>query len=219
MESLAVILQSLRLDSTVLSLAHLSGEWGVSTRGAPGVILHGVLSGRCFVERADAPGEHVELGPGEMVALPRGEAHTLRAHPKARATPITALPNRPAGSTRVLEFGTAPGQAPETRILCGLARLDHPAARGLVDLLPPVLVARGKTPAQVRWIESTLLMAEEEALSGGSQLRSLVDALFVRALVQAAEAGTAPSGLLAAARDEKIGRALAFVHTQPSGTL
>lgn len=64
---------------------------------------------------------------------------------------------------------------------------------------------------------STLALLDEEDWSDTSAtgVRSLVDSVFVHVLGAAADKLQSKSSLLAAARDQQIGRALALIHGEP----
>ena len=83
-------------------------------------------------------------------------------------------------------------------------------------MLPPILVARSGAAPRGRWLATTLsLLNDELEAEGDAHVSGLVDALFAHALIESATVASGKSGLLAAARDEQIGRALAFVHEDP----
>ena len=215
--SLSGVLRSLRLSSAVLWRAHLTGRWGVHTRGltSGAMLFHGVVAGRAFVTR-DADGRAHELGPGDVVVLPRADPHAMTSEAGGHAVPISQLSRNTTGKLPMLEYGT---RGDLTQILCGTFQLDHPARPSIVDLLPGAMVATPRAAPVRTWTQATLALLEGEIEREGPSGRttSLADALFAHVLSEAAGATDAPaSGLLAAARDEQIGRALALVHGDPS---
>lgn len=216
-DSLAFVLRSLRLESAVLWGARLTGRWGVRTTGlsSGAMLFHGVVEGRAFVTR-DADGRAWELGPGDVVVLPRADAHTMTSEAGGHAVPIGQLPRKDHGRLPTLEHGT---RGELTRILCGSFMLDHPARSSVIDLLPGAMVATPASPATRTWALATLALAAEELEREGqtSRTTSLADALLTHVLSETGAREDAPaSGLLAAARDAQIGRALAMVHADPS---
>jgi AraC-like DNA-binding protein len=212
-EALGTILASLRLESAMMSRAHLRGRFGVHSTGAPGIIVHGIAAGQAVLARDAAPDAAVTLEAGDVVLLPRGDAHTLAFEAGAATIPLRTLTAQECTGITTLSYG--PPREAETRIVCGRVTLDHPAAEGVMALLPEVIVARAPDGARKRWVLSTLTLLDEEPWPNGtaSGVRSLVDALFVHAL--GSTTIESRSSLLAAARDEHIGRALALVHDAP----
>jgi AraC-like DNA-binding protein len=213
MEALGTILASLRLESAMMSRAHLRGRFGVHSSGARGMIVHGVAAGQAVLARDAAPETTIVLEAGDVVLLPRGDAHTLTHEPGAPTVPLRTL--TPATATGITTLSYGPPREPETRIVCGRVTLDHPAADGIIALLPEVILARAPDGPRQRWVLSTLSLLDKEPWPNGTVagVRSLVDALFVHAL--GSTRTESRSSLLAAARDEHIGRALALVHEAP----
>ncbi len=217
------MLRSLRLVSAFLSRSHFRGRWGVIGSSSTGkMIFHGVSAGSCFVAR-EADKELIELHEGDVVIFTRGCEHRMVSAKDASVIRVTDVPMRRDGATPIFEMGKT---GDETRLVCGTFRLDHPAHASVVELLPPVLVGRARSDARRRWSSATMSLIAE-GLSGsepGSEIVSLADSLFVNALTEAAAEARAsgpsqderPSGLFAAARDPRIGKALALVHTEPS---
>jgi AraC-like DNA-binding protein len=213
MEPLAAVFRSLRLSSAVLSLAHMTGTWGISTTGIAAMVFHGVTRGRC-VFRRDGDAQSYALEAGEAVFVPRGHAHGLASAAEVAMVPLGEVPTTMLGSVAVLRSGS-PGEP--THVICGKCTLDHPAAASVIELLPPVLVSRPVQETRRRGLSATLALLEGQTRAGGStpQTVSLTDSIFLHLVGESAE-HQASGGLVAAARDEQIGRALALVHAEPS---
>ena len=112
------------------------------------------------------------------------------------------------------------GGAP-TMLVCGAVRFDHPAARNLVEILPPLLHVEPSSAPELDWMQSTLrLMAVEarELRPGGEAvITRLGDILVVQAIRSWLETDAAArTGWLGALQDRQIGRALALIHREPS---
>ncbi|MBX3188527.1 MAG: AraC family transcriptional regulator [Labilithrix sp.] len=215
MEALGTILASLRLESAMISRAHLRGRWGVHATGGAGMIVHGIVTGHAVLARDAAPDERVVLEPGDVAILTRGDAHTLVHERGASTVPLRSIATDRARGIPTVDYGASGDE--ETRIVCGSITLDHPAADGIVSLLPACLSAKAGDGARKRWIVSTLALLDEEPWPSGREpgVRSLVDSVFVHVLGAAAASASSTSSLIAAARDAQIGQALALVHGEP----
>jgi len=178
------------------------------------MVFHGIAAGECYARR-DADGETRHLGTGDVLVLTRGDAHTITSEPGGEGTPINHLPRKTEHGLALVHSGTA---GAETRIVCGTFDLDHPAQSTVVGLLPPLITGKPQGDARRRWSMATVSLLEEELRAGSpsAHATSLADSLFVAALADTAATATGPSSLLAAARDERIGRALCFVHADPA---
>lgn len=171
------------------------------------MLFHGVISGQAWLE---AGARRLQLQAGDVVLLPRGSEHRLLSDPSATAVPILTLPRRLEGAVPVLEYGS-PGQ--ETRLICGLFQLEHPAAGTFIELLPTVLEATPQAPERRAWVRATLELLDMEVRQEGAQatVTSLANTLLTHVLVSA-RPEQANTGLLAAASDAQIARALALIH-------
>ena len=212
-DALGTILRSVRLHSTILSRAELRAPWGVSTRGIPGsAVFHAVLEGSAGLRHGS---EEVALEAGDVVVLPRGDAHELAHPPDVPAQPITSLPHVDVAGVPTLRHGRPSGSL--TRILCGRFELDHVAAQAFLALLPTRLVASRKGGGAAPWTGRTLELIDAELAAPregtGVVVTRLCDVLFIDLL--RATADGAPRGWLAALADPQVGRALALIHDDP----
>lgn len=219
-DALREVLQSVRLETSVMSRAHLRSPWAVSTRGAPCAIFHAVVEGECHL-RPEGETDALHLRPGDVALLTRGDAHVLSDGGNSLPAPLRHLPMRDDGScVETLEFG---GKGPQTRIICGSFVLRHAAGDVMLATLPPVLHAHGRSSGGVgAWLDTTIdmLAHELERSAPGAEvmIARFTDVLvmhLLRACVeQAPERG---GGWLSALRDERIGRAIATMHHDPAG--
>jgi AraC-like DNA-binding protein len=184
----------------------------------PGYVwFHVVTDGRVWLEAGDA--EPTLLQPGDLGLVPHGEGHVLRSEPGVPVPDVLDL-EREEISDRYEILRHGGGGAP-TMLICGAVRFDHPAARNLVEILPPLLHVEASSSPQLDWMQSTLrLMAVEarELRPGGEAvITRLGDILVVQAIRSWLETDAAArTGWLGALQDRQIGRALALIHREPS---
>jgi AraC-like DNA-binding protein len=217
-DTLSTILRSLRLGSSILSRAHLSAPWAIESPGSSWAIFHTVLEGTCWVRRV-VDAEPTQLQVGDVVVLPRGDAHVMSYAPHAPPSPISALRRTSVrGGVAVLEHG---GGGERTRIICGKFCLDHDGGGAVLGLLPPLLHAAGGTTSLAPWVDTTLRLLDGEIDRDQpgieEMLARLTDMLFVQVLRRHFAAGAGARGWFAAVQDPLIGRALALVHEEPGG--
>lgn len=161
----------------------------------------------CFHFIEDAPcalrsgGERIALQPGDLILLPRGQAHEL----------VAANGDEPAPRITTCGFSF---EGPGGTLLAGsLPALLHVAGAGQ----PPA--AFPDTPKE--WLSVTLaairLEADRPWLGSSVMLSRLVDLLFVWSLRHwLVTASPQASGLARALDDAVIGRALGLMHAQPA---
>jgi len=217
MDALTSILRSLSLESAILSRGRCTAPWGLRSRGDVAGVVHAVVRGECWIVCEAAP-EPIHLREGDVVILPHGAAHTMCDHP---ATPPALRATVPLDRSRRVPLIQYGGSGPEVRLVCGTFHMEHAAARGFLEMLPPVLhVPAGPGVVDV-WIRTTLTLLDQE-LDGDSPgadviATRLIDILFIEALRRHVSGADAPrKGWLAATRDEHIGQALALMHTEPA---
>ncbi|HXV58906.1 MAG TPA: cupin domain-containing protein, partial [Gaiellaceae bacterium] len=217
-DPLGATLHLLRMSGAFYCRSDLSAPWGLTLPPMPRYIwFHVLAEGLAWLEAG--AGDGAWLRPGELALVPHGEGHTLRSEPETPAPPILELPlERVSDRYELLRHGG--GGAP-TLLVCGAVRFDHPSARSLVAMLPPVVRIDHSVAPRPDFLQSTLaLMAAEarELRPGGEAVMTrLADILVVQAIRSWLETDPgARTGWLAALRDPQVGRALALVHRDPA---
>ncbi len=211
-------LHHLRMRGVFYSRCELTAPWGIELPAiADSLMFHVVISGSCWLEVAGR--ERLRLQPGDLALVPHGAGHFLRSDEAALTPGLFTLP-RDVVSERYEVIRVNGGGEP-ARLLCGTVYFDHPAARQLSALLPPVILVQGWRSAESEWIASTLRLMASEAQSprpGGEEvITRLADILVIQAIrVWLEQESTTASGWLAALHDPQIGRALAMIHRDPA---
>jgi AraC-like DNA-binding protein len=217
-DPLAEALHFLRMNGAFYCRSELTAPWGMTMMAMPGYIwFHVVTTGRVWLEAGDD--ERRLLQPGDLGLVPHGEGHVLRSEPGVPAPGVLEL-EREEISERYEILRHGGGGAPTT-LICGAVRFDHPAARNLVEILPPIMHLEAASAPQLDWMQSTLrLMAlEARELRPGSEavITRLGDILVIQAIRSWLETDpAAQTGWLGALQDEQIGRAIALIHRDPA---
>jgi AraC-like DNA-binding protein len=217
-DPLGEALHFLRMNGAFYCRSELSEPWGMTMMPMPGYVwFHVVTSGRVWLEAGEA--DATLLGRGDLGLVPHGEGHVLRSEPGVPAPGILEL-EREEISDRYEILRHGGGGAPTT-LICGAVRFDHPAARTLVEILPPLLHVEGSSSPQADWMEGTLrLMAAEarELRPGGEAvITRLGDILVIQAIRSWLETDpAAQTGWLGALKDPQVGRAISLIHRDPA---
>ena len=100
-------------------------------------------------------------------------------------------------------------------------RFDHPVARNLVDMLPPVIHLEASGSPQMDWLQGTLALMAAEARElrpgGEAVITRLADILVIQAIRAWIETDPAArTGWLGALQDRQIGRAISLIHADPA---
>ncbi len=205
--------------SQVLDIVHVRGETArvvtaddprrfAVAAGQPCVYIleHGRL------QITVAGGEPVQLQEKQIALLLHGTAHQTvfsgqtHAAPAQLIDPVTTSPIRP-------------------RINCfwGQFTVDGDLAARILKSLPPVIVLDGLKDNPIEWVDVVcdLVLRELGATRPGAGLMvsRLLDLLLVIILRRWAQSAESLPGWLAAAKDERIARAVSAIHADPARDL
>ena len=211
-------LHFLRMDGAFYCRSELSAPWGMTLDPMPGYLwFHVVTTGGALLE---VDQDHARwLHPGDVSLVPHGNGHVLRSEPGVPAPGILELElEHPSDRYEILRHGG--GGAPTT-LLCGAVRFDHPVARNLVGILPPMLYTEASDEPRASRMQAVfkLMAAEARAFRPGGEavITRLADVLVIQAIRAWIEtAPTARTGWLGALQDPQIGRALTLIHRDPA---
>lgn len=199
------------------------GDWAIRFPAPDAIKFNAVLSGDCWVQAGGPDGTETpqRLEAGDCFVAVRG-GFVLASRPDLPPVPADAVfqaPNRDAHVGVTDEGGGGEDPGGNVRLLGGSVRFDQPDGGLLFDLLPPMIVIRGSSPAAapVGWLLGQL---DREWRGGmvGAQLacNDLLRLMFVHALrTYLAEQPPLGANWLAASADPSIGRALGAIHAAP----
>ncbi len=215
-DPLGEALHHLRMSGTFYCRSELTAPWGLTMPPMPGSMwFHFVTAGECRLETDEA--EPLVLRPGDVALVPHGAGHRLHSEPGTIAPVVLDLPHRLVNDRyAILRHGS--GGAAST-LVCGAVQFDSPAARGVADLLPPLVHVRASSRTEAMLATLRLVTAEAEDLRPGGEavITRLSDVLVIQAVRSWLETDPgARTGWLGALRDPQIGRAIAMVHRDPA---
>ena len=229
MDALSEVMRLVRLTGAVFFDARMTAPWAIQV--PPSHVLaravlpdaehlieyHLVLEGRCYIAVADeAP---LELGRGDLVMVPHGDAHRMSSEPHPTIAPalVDAIRMPRPGAIAAPCHG---GGGELTRIACGYLAIDRRLCGALIDALPRVLRVDAASSELTAWLQTYLRMRGEHGehrLGGACVLAKLSELMFVEAIRRYVEA--LPSGQaswLAGLKDPYVGRALGLLHREPT---
>jgi AraC-like DNA-binding protein len=216
-DPVADVLHDLRMNGVFYCRSEFTAPWGLEVPPFAGCMMfHVVTEGAGWLEVEGEPPR--ALVPGMLALVPRGGGHRLTSAPGGPVIDLIDA-ERELVSARYEVLRHGGGGAP-TSMLCGLVRVDHPAAGDLLRSLPAVILAAVDQSPQHEWLHSTLRLvaAEARAFRAGSDavITRLADLLVVHAIRSWIVAHpAAPTGWIAALRDRHIGQALSLIHRHP----
>src|SRR5215471_19232170 len=213
----ADLLQSVHLRSSVYFRPELGAPWGFSVADH-GCAFHIVVDGRCWVQVTGVK-QAVGLVAGDLVVVPRGDAHIMRDSATSTVIDFFELAKRSSPNSKgVFRAG---GSGATTKLVCGGMQFDNGPTDPLLAVLPPLIHVKGKGGIGATWLQATVSQVIEELDSSraGAQavVTRLADILFIKAVRTYFEqdVDTVQYGWLAAIRDPHVGQALAPLHAPP----
>lgn len=145
------------------------------------------------------------LSRGDVVLLPRGDAHHISDAPASANAPAEVDGN---------------GASEPARWLCGTFTIGDPQASHLLGSLPALIVMRGGGGPALEGLEVArrMLVAEMAAPSQGSAVMvgRILDLIFIQIMRAWAAGADAEPNWLAGAFDPHIGPALSAIHRDPA---
>ncbi|WP_045464162.1 cupin domain-containing protein, partial [Caballeronia cordobensis] len=153
--------------------------------------FHLVTEGSCWVSPIDDVASPIRVDSGELLVMPRGEAHLIGSSREVLREPAEDLlsicltaPGNP------MKFSH--GDVPQTRLICGFFACDDTLMDPVLSGLPRMFKTDFRNDPQSAWLESTIKLAAVEAAEwrAGSAvwLARLSELLFVVAVRRYLEA-------------------------------
>lgn len=210
---LSQLAATFRLEGAMSGRFTLASPWGFSEPAGGDARVLVVLRGRVYLDLGgDSPREFV-LEPGDVLALPHGDAHIVRDDPNTPPEPVAGV----RSCAKQLHERHRRGH---TELLVLVCRFADAPGNTLARSLPRVIHYAGQDGAVVGWLEPTirLLAAESAAFAPGRTtiLDRLAEVVFLQLVRTWLEDERECKGWLRALRDPRIARALSAIHTDPA---
>jgi AraC family transcriptional regulator, alkane utilization regulator len=215
-DGLSQLLLRLSVSSSVYCRTAMTAPWGFKLPAVGVPAFHLVVGGSAWLEVEGLP-RQVELSGGDLVILPRGDAHAVRDRP---TSPVRWL-NELVEATPAVEGWVHHGGGGEpSELLCGGFAIERIAVAAVVEALPRLVHLRGGEGGAPEWLAELIGMIAKEMSRGGpgseAVVARLTDALLAHALryclLESTAARQAPVGAIT---DERLARVLKLIHEHP----
>lgn len=180
-------------------------------------VFHLITRGRCMLEIAD--GSVHEVGEGDVLLLPFTAQHRFwQGKPNDFAYAPDLLQAGPIPGVDTLCYG---GNGNETRLICGFVESAELLAAPIFRSLPQLIIERTSEDAVSGHLTKTVneIIHRTDAADAGASylLARLMEMLFLEVLRRhAARLPPGSQGMLAAASDAIVSRALSALHNNPA---
>ena len=216
MDVLSDILRSVHLGGGVYFRCEFSAPWGMDIKPTPVAEFHIIVRGNCWL-RMPGRSAPIPLQGGDLVAFPRGDAHSLVDAPEGVALPAEEI----VQGQNLDDYGpvTYGGSGLPATVLCGYFQFDRDHPHPLVAALPSLIHIRGTDSHDFAWLQTAInfMIHETRTAKPGSEavVNRLAEVLFVQMVRAYIAQSEAPPGMLAAIADKQIGAALQRMHQAP----
>lgn len=227
MDALSEVLKIVKLQGALFFNAEFSAPWCVasseSSRIAPllcpgaghVIIYHYLTGGRAYAQLRD--GDRRDLGPGDVVIFPHGDAHVLGNGAGKAVDSLKVFAKNLIDGLKVARYG---GGGELTKLVCGYMACDPSLTEVVLEAMPSMFVVNIANDAAGEWLANSIQFSVRAAGGAGSGsdvvLSKLSEVLFVETLRRFIQnLPDRQKGWLAAARDPVIGEALALLHKNP----
>jgi AraC family transcriptional regulator, activator of mtrCDE len=214
-DALSGLAPLLRVRPELEDFCRFGGAWASPHEAEPAgwAYFHIVTKGTVQLDR---PGfGPLRLDAGDILLLPHGDAHTVRAPGDAgRARPPVAIQYR-----NTLRLKASIGVEPDTELICGRLHFEAAPENLVVAALPNVVMLRvGEQPVASRF--NPIMLGIREELDGGRPgaaaiAKDLASALFVMMLRFHLEASEPAEGLLRLLSQRMTGQAVLAMVRDP----
>jgi AraC family transcriptional regulator, alkane utilization regulator len=214
-DGLSQLLLRLTVNSTLYCLSSMSVPWGFRVAARSGPAFHLLTAGCAWLE-VEGQAEPVRVGAGDLVILPRGEAHAMKDSMNSAVLWLDRIFDQTPLVNGRLNHG---GGGERSELLCGGFVVEQLTARPLLEALPTVVHLRGSGGHAPEWLASLVRMISVEMASSGPGTEAVVtrltDALLAQALRQCILEADKDGGGSTAVSDPLIARALRLIREQP----
>lgn len=214
-DGLSQLLLRLTVSSTVYCLSHMSSPWGFKVAARSRPAFHLLTAGNAWLDVEGQP-DRIRLSAGDLVILPRGDAHMVRDSPHSAVQWLdTILADTPPVNGR-LDHG---GGGDQSELLCGGFAVDQLTGKPLLEALPTVVHLRGSEGRAPEWLVGLIRMIASEMASSGpgseAVVTRLTDALLAQALRRCLLEVDRTVGGVTPVSDPGIAKALRLVRDHP----
>lgn len=219
MDVLDDILATLDLKGALYFRTDCTAPWAVEVPElASAARFHLVVQGRLHV--AFPSGQAVDLGPGDLVLIPRGRSHVLADAAGRSAPPLESVLERAGYDGRgVLVLGEGDSEA-STQTICGHFTFREGSDHPLLRALPDHFVITNGMRARDSWLDELLRLVTRRMFDETIGLPAAVTRLSEVVFIEILRVGIGRLGelrqILDAFRDAQVGRALELIHAAPA---
>lgn len=209
-DALSDVLRMVQLKTCVYFVADMPAPWGMDIPASTTGPLHMVLHGRCIFRCGE---ENIELNEGDAILLPRGSSHQMLDSITSTPEPASQL------MPQLYANPTTDNTGDFTRMLCGHFEWDGEIEHALFRELPEYLIIRSymnQSESDVLQFKNLVSLIKDQSVNSAPGNSAIADRLgeilFITLLKSWMMDNATEQGLLATINDERLARALRYIH-------
>lgn len=227
MDALSDVLRAVSLRGAIFFDVRASDPWAAETpagrqivgRMFPGadhlICYHAITRGACWASLAgEAP---LQLGAGDIVVIPHGDAHVLSTAPGMRGAEDLERYRAPSEVELPVRLSVGADGQESAGFVCGFLACDARPYNPLLGALPRIFKISDAVDGRLAaYVQIALAESKRPRIGSDGVLGRLSELMFVDVIRRYLE--MQPAGRvdwLAGLRDPHIGRALAHLHRDP----
>ncbi|SDJ63801.1 transcriptional regulator, AraC family [Bradyrhizobium sp. Rc2d] len=216
---LSDVFETIRLRGTLYFRTDYSPPWAITVPAyEQAARFHLVIQGRCHIGLAS--GRSINLGPGDLALIPRGQQHVLADSAGRTPAPLERVVQESGYDGKsAFVIGKGDPQA-TTQMVCGHLGFsqgaDHPLLRALPEVIVMTQADRARHPLLDESLHLVARRAFADELGAAASISRLSEVFFIEAVRVSMEHHAPLAQIMNAMTDLQIGRALELVHKAPS---
>jgi AraC-like DNA-binding protein len=182
--------------------------------------FHFMMSGTAWLQTDDPSTGPVKVEAGDIVLIPRGDAHCMGSDCSTRVAPNMDYYFRPADQQLPFRVSDIGGGGEPARIVCGYFGCDATPFNPLLEALPRTTIIRaGTNCSSLAWtfIAAALTEGEHARAGGETILAKLSELMLVQAIRMYIDClPDGADGWLSGLRDPLVSKVLQLIHADPA---
>lgn len=185
MDTLSDIFETIRLRATLYFRTSFSPPWAITMPAyGQAARFHLVVRGTCHVTLAAGPS--VEIGPGDLILIPRGREHVLADCPGRQPAPLEQVLHESGFDGRGAFVLGALDESASTELVCGhfgfSEGADHPLLRALPEYILMSSAERAREPLLDETLQLVVRRAFSNVLGAAAATARLSEVFFIEML-------------------------------------
>lgn len=212
---LSDIFETIKLRANLYFKTDYSPPWAITVpKYEEAARFHLVVQGRCHIELAS--GTTTEIGPGDLILIPRGQQHIISDKQGRIPAPLeTVIEQSGYDGSGTFVLGKGNPNA-TTQMVCGhfgfTKGADHPLLRALPEFITMTPADRAENPILDETLRLVVRRVFAHSLGASAAISRLSEVFFIETIRASINNNKELSSILEAMTDKNISHSLELIH-------